>query len=134
GSAFALLLVGDQPYLVHPERPDLIDDVDHFSVADANTALNVDDLIFFLLDVGQELLNLVLDLVLLDLVFSKVIAAILRDGNHDRVVLDDSLVFFRVVHVLRQVYRDAVLQHGSNNHKNDQEHQHDVDHRGDINI
>lgn len=84
-----------QSYL--PQGPDLVDNIDNFTIAHAHATFDVNNLVVFLLDVRQHLLDLFLNLILADLFLAKVVLAIIGNSDYNRVVLDDSLVFLRVL-------------------------------------
>src|SRR6185503_20641461 len=130
----AFFLVRHQTNLIYTQSSHLINRVNYIAVVNPYSALDVDNLVLFLLDVSQHLFNFVFELLFGDQILAQVILAILRDGNHDRIVLNDSLIFLWIIKILRQVYSDAVLQHGCYDHEDDQQDQHDIDHRGDVNL
>ena len=59
GSCAALLLVSNQANLVDAQFSDFVDDVHHVAIAHANTALDVDDSILFVLDFLQHRIDFV---------------------------------------------------------------------------
>ena len=56
---------------------------------------------------------------------------ILVDNNGDGKA-NDIRIDVRVIQILRQGHRNALLQKGCHHHEDDQQHEHDVDHRRDV--
>src|SRR5205085_12561464 len=128
-----LLLFGDQTDLINPRLPDRIDQYDDAVVAGVNVAADIDDPIFGFLAL-HPLLNLVLQIGDVHLVLPDEELIVPRNRYHDRRLFDDRRVFFRVAHLLQQDHRDTRLQKWRHDHEDDEEHQHDVHHRRDVDL
>ena len=63
------------------DKVDFIDNGYNVTITDAHPALDVDNLIFFLLDESQHLLNFVFELLFGHAVFAQVVLAIIGNGN-----------------------------------------------------
>src|SRR4051794_7262277 len=133
-SSAALLLVSHESDLIDTELADLVDDSHHVAIADVNTALDINDSILLVLNLLEQRIDLLRQLLFRDRLFTKIILTVVRDGDHDRRLFDNVRIDIRVVHVLRQRNRDALLQERRDHHEDDQQHEHDVDHRGDVNL
>src|SRR5690349_20943174 len=133
-SSAALLLVSHESDLIDAELADLIDDRDDVAVADANATLDIDDSIVLILNFLKQRIDFFAQLLFRDPLFPKVVLTVVRYGNHDRRLLDNVRIDIGVGHVLRQRNGDALLQERRDHHEDDQQHQHDVDHRGDVNL
>src|SRR5579859_2327871 len=123
-----LIALRQQPDLIHARGADLIDHRDNVAILGARVALHVHH---FFQPVGDAVFHLRHDLFLGDAVAAQEDVAVAGDGHHDGVV------FIGVLHVLgvvgaRQVHLFAFLQHGGDDHEDDQQHKHDVRHGNDV--
>src|SRR2546429_1782085 len=128
-----LQLVGDQPYFIYALLAHGVDYFHDFTVTNFDAALDVDDLVLFLL-VCQRFLNLTLEVIEVELLLAEIILAVLRDRDDDRTFFVNPLVFVGVFHAPRNRDVDALLQKRRDHHKDDQEYQHHVHHRRDVDL
>src|SRR6266550_4733350 len=128
-----LLPISNQSYLIDTFFADGVNDFDDFAIADLDAALDVNDLVFFLL-VCEGLLDGRLQVIEADLLFPEIVISILRDRDNYGRFFVDSLVFIRVFQVARDCDGNALLQERRDHHEDDQQHQHHVHHRCDIDL
>src|ERR1044071_7882031 len=108
-SSAAFLLVSHQSDLIDSELADFIDDIDDVSIADANATLDVDDSILLVLNFLEQRVDFISQLLFGNRLLTEVILTIIRDRDHDRRLFDNVRIDIRVVHVLRQRNRNALL-------------------------
>src|ERR1044071_2376885 len=87
-SRAALLLVSHESDLIDTELADLIDDIDHVAVADADATLDVDDPIILVLNLFEHRIDFLGQLLFLDPYFPKIVFTVVRNRDHDRRFLD----------------------------------------------
>src|SRR6185312_14239185 len=124
------LLLGEQAQLIDSCRTNVIHNRYNGSVLRASVSLHVNALVGL---VGQTIADFIAELVGAQLVVIQIDLIVTRDGDQDCVF------FIRIRHLLRIVglrQLDAVtfLQHGRDDHEDDQQNQHHSDHRRDIDI
>src|SRR5947209_5600339 len=146
GGLKAFLPVRDKSYLRYAARFRVaydINNANHLPVADVDAALDVNDAVFLcllvnhLLQIIHQALSLRIVLLLqINVVpdIAQIEFAIVRNRDDKRVLRVDLFVVFRVGRFPWDVHVDSLLQIGRDEHEDNQEHQHDVHHRRDVDL
>src|SRR5205085_6347752 len=121
---FGPFLLSEQAQLVNASGTNIVHNVNHDAILGVRVGLDEDALVGLL---GQLILYQSSELVGLDLIGAEKNAAILGDSDQH------GIFFIRIlhgdwVHGLGHIHTRAMLKHGSDNHEDDQQHQHDIYH------
>src|SRR5258705_10457440 len=129
-----LLLVGDQAYSVHAKLSHFVYDVYDIAVTHSDATLDIDDPILFVLNGLQHRIDFVDKFFFCDPLLTKVVLAIVRNGDYYGRLLNNIRVDIRVRHILSERKRYTLLQKWCHHHEDDQQDKHDIDHCGDVNF
>src|ERR1700739_214404 len=119
---------GQQTQLIDAGRANLVDDGDNGAIFGPSIALQVHGLIQL---AGNAVLHLSGQVRFLYLGVAKEDISVASNSHHDRIFL------VGILHVpgsvgARHIHWLVLLQHGRDDHENDQKHEHDVRHRNDV--
>ena len=114
--------------MVDARGTDFVDDFDDPAVLGAGVALDVNSMVHA---TGEDVLDLVGERFLFGPDVLEIDGAVFGDRDNDGVVLVGFLHLMGVVGH-RQVDRRCLLQHGCDDHEDDQKHEHDVGHGDDV--
>src|ERR1035437_10018365 len=126
----SLSLFGQQTDIIHAGGAHVVHHVHHGAVFGASVGFDKDPLVHF---IGQAVLHFGGELVGGNLIGAKEDLPVTHDGHEQGIFL------VRVGHGrwaihLGHVHAHALLQHGRDDHENDEQHQHHVHHRSDVDV
>src|SRR5208282_159297 len=130
GKGSGLFLIRQKTELVHAGGAYIVDDFDHPAELRPHIGLEKDPLVG---PVRQLILDLLRQVLWLDEIVPEEDLVIASDGNLERVFLV-GVVHIRGIIDFGHVHGDAMLQHGSDHHKDDKQYQHHVHHRRHIDV
>src|SRR5580693_6064863 len=123
-----LILLRQEPELVDAGGADLVHYRDNVAILGPSVALHVNSLVE---TGGQHVFDLPGDIFLSDLGILKVDCSVSRDRHDNRVILVSVLHFLCIVDP-GHIHRQALLQHRSDHHEDDQQDEHDISHWDDV--
>src|SRR3984957_17081708 len=117
-----------QAKMVNASRADFVHGLDDVAVFGAGIGAHENGLVQA---VGDKVLHFAGDFVELNLGAAEIEVAVTGDRDNDGVILVGILHVLGVIS-LGHVYGNALLQHGSDHHEDDEQHQHDVRHGNNV--
>src|SRR5580700_2036139 len=123
-----LILLRQETELIDACGADFVHHRDNVAILGPGVALHVDR---FIETGGQHIFNLPGDIFLSDLRILKVDRSVSRNRHDNRVILISVLHLLCIIDP-GHVHGQALLQHWSDHHEDDQQNEHDISHRDDV--